>query len=750
MQKYLSLFFLITISLIFFRPVFMSARLPIPADTIVGLYHPFRDLYAKDYPNGIPFKNFLITDPVRQQYPWRYLSINLEKKFQLPLWNPYNFSGTPHLANFQSASLYPLNIVFLFMSFNYGWTLLIILQPLLGSIFMYLYLRFLKLERASAFLGGFVFAFSGSSIAWMQWNIIFNVLLWLPLILLAKERLLQKFSKKWIFIYIFAQICSILAGHLQILFYSIIISNVYLFIRFWQLKSSGKKIIYFCFLNIIILLIVLFQLISTFQFILLSARDLDQAFGRNGWFVPFQNIVQFFIPDFFGNPATLNYWGEWNYAEFIGYIGIIPLIMSLYGIMYRRDNKVLFFTFIFLISLIFSIDNLIARIPYILNIPFISTSQPTRLILIADFALAILSALGFDYWLKKKKSINTSIVIFIIIFVSIWISVYSNQINVSKELLDITKRNLLFPSIIFILSSFFLFINQLYKNKVINKVIIVLLILITFFDIFRLADKFLPFISNKYIFPSTKTIEFLQKNAGNYRIMSLDNRILPPNFSIMYKLQTVDGYDPLYLRRYGELISASERGEPNISPPFGFNRIITPKNYDSRIIDMIGVKYILSLSDIISPKLRKVFQEGQTRVYENRNVFPRAYIVQSFFLTNSRQDSINALFDKNNTNLNNMIIIEKNMLTDNKRFNNHIKLSTNNGKVKITEYAANKIVIKTENSGNFYLILTDSYYPTWKVKIDENNAKIELANYNFRGVLIPDGKHTVVFYNTLL
>lgn len=118
-----------------------------------------------------------------------------------------------------------------------------------------------------------------------------------------------------------------------------------------------------------------------------------------------------FYTRLFGNPATLNYWGEWNYAEFIGYIGIIPLIMSLYGIMYRRDNKVLFFTFIFLISLIFSIDNLIARIPYILNIPFISTSQPTRLILIADFALAILSALGFDYWLKKKiyKYLNSDI-----------------------------------------------------------------------------------------------------------------------------------------------------------------------------------------------------------------------------------------------------------------------------------------------------------------------------------------------------
>src|SRR2546423_82401 len=89
----------IAIVTIFFRPFLFQYKLPIPADTIVGLYHPFRDLYAKEYPRGIPFKNPLTTDPVRQQYPWRYLAIGLEEKFQLPLWNPYTFAGMPLLAN---------------------------------------------------------------------------------------------------------------------------------------------------------------------------------------------------------------------------------------------------------------------------------------------------------------------------------------------------------------------------------------------------------------------------------------------------------------------------------------------------------------------------------------------------------------------------------------------------------------------------------------------------------------------------
>jgi len=111
MKKYLGVVLLIFIVLIFFWNFFIRGFLPIPADTIVGLYHPFRDFYAKEYPRGIPFKNFLITDPVRQQIPWKNLAIELEKKLNLPLWNPYNFTGTPLLANFQSGVFYPFNLI---------------------------------------------------------------------------------------------------------------------------------------------------------------------------------------------------------------------------------------------------------------------------------------------------------------------------------------------------------------------------------------------------------------------------------------------------------------------------------------------------------------------------------------------------------------------------------------------------------------------------------------------------------------
>src|SRR5690242_18422417 len=128
MKRFLPVLILAAIVVVFFRQFFLQNLLPIPADTIVGLYNPFRDFYAKDYPRGIPFKNFLITDPVRQQYPWRLESILQEKKLQLPLWNPYNFAGNPLLGNQQSASLTPFNLFFFVMPFSTAWSFAIVLQ----------------------------------------------------------------------------------------------------------------------------------------------------------------------------------------------------------------------------------------------------------------------------------------------------------------------------------------------------------------------------------------------------------------------------------------------------------------------------------------------------------------------------------------------------------------------------------------------------------------------------------------------
>src|SRR3990167_11232299 len=418
MKKIIPLAIIIIVPFIFFWQFFIKGLLPIPADTIIGLYHPFRDLYAKDYPRGIPFKNFLITDPVRQQYPWKELAINIEKNWELPIWNPYNFSGTPLLANFQSAVFYPLNILFFILPFSFSWSLFILLAPILAGIFLYLYLQNLGLNKWASVLGSITFSFSGFFVSWLEWGNVLHTALWLPLILLSIDKILisklksqnSKLKLKsqnliiWSLIYVFSLTSSFLAGHLQIFFYLFILSIVYFLIRLLQFGWEKKLLYLFIILISLFLILTSIQWFPTLQLILLSARDIDQVrWGEGGWFIPWQHLIQFVAPDLFGNPATLNYWGIWNYGEFIGYIGIIPFIFVFFALFFRHDKKTLFYGILFFLSLLFALPTFFAKIPYLLNIPLISTTQPTRLLFVTDFSLAVLCALGLDYFLRVKN-----------------------------------------------------------------------------------------------------------------------------------------------------------------------------------------------------------------------------------------------------------------------------------------------------------------------------------------------------------
>jgi len=755
-NKFFPVFLFLIAALVFFWPFVLQNKLPIPADTIVGMYHPYRDFYANNYPRGVPFKNALITDPVRQQYPWKNLAIDQLKGGQLPLWNQFSFAGIPLIANFQSSAFYPLNILFFVFDFNFAWGIFILLQPLLASIFMYLYLQNLSLSKKSSFVGAIAFAFSGFFVSWLEWGNIVHTALWLPLILLCIDRILfvgknnlrSKNLILWSLVFIFSLSSSFLAGHLQIFFYLFVFSLIYFFTKLFRSKNRISLFLVFLLLNVIAAIITFIQWLPTVQLILLSARGVDQAdWLKPGWFIPWQNMIQFVIPDFFGNPATLNYWGVWNYGEFIGFTGIITIVMAVYALFFRRDRKTLFFGTVFFVSLLLTFPTIFAKIPFIYNIPFLSSSQPTRIIFITDFVLGVLGALGFDYFLKNKKKILYPLTFFSLLLISLWgfvLILIKDQSTVNNLL--VTRQNLIFPITIFITSGLIILASIFFaKKKTLSLILPYGLILILMIDLFRFGWKYTPFVNKDYLFPRTKILSFLIEQKGQFRIMSTDSRILPPNFSTVYKLQVIDGYDPLYLLRYGEFAVAMGRKNSDISTPFGFNRIITPQNYASQLTDLLGVKYILSLEEIKDPKLKEVTREGEVKLYENLKVFPKAFFVSKTYYARNKEDSISTVFALQAKNELSMAAVVENIKGKDLDFN----LKTGEALPVVLEYTDNRIVIKTNNQNDGFMVLTESFYPSWHAKIDGRETSVLRTDFIFRGIVVPKGGHIIMFYNQL-
>lgn len=715
---------------------FITGLLPIPADNVVGLYYPMRDSVRAEYPSGVPYKNFLITDPVRQQYVWRLEAIDQLKKLELPLWNRYSFAGSPLLANFQSAVFYPLNIFLFFGQFPYLWSLLVISQSVLGFIFMFFYLKKQSLSDFSSFLGGMVWSGSGFFVAWLEWNTTIHVVLWLPLVLVSIDSIIEKNKINfWSLIFVFALFSSFTAGYLQPFVYVLILSNLYLIYKI-ILQKKFQILIRFFLLEIFFICLILPQFIATLKLTLLSARDIDQAIWQKpDWFIPWPNMWQMIIPDIFGNPATLNYFGVWNYLEFVSYISIGGLFCVLLSPLYIRKNPVIIFWLAVLsVGLLFGLATPLGKLPYSLNLPFISSMQPSRIIVIIEFACAILAAYGFEGIFNKypNRSRYTKFIFFIpLILVSLgagWAYLSDNIIGVRNSILP-----LMFATFSFIC------LVTIYKLPALRKFCGVVFLLIVVVDLARFFIKYESFSKVEWLYPQTKTTTFLQKETKEspFRVAVLDDEIMPGNFSIPYKLEFVNGYDPLYLKNFGEFAVSLKRDKSDRTAPYGFNRIISPANYRNHLFDLLNVKYLITTQQVNTPEYEFVLQEGQTKLYRNINPFPRAKFIPKVKFISNHQNVLDIMYGNEfNPDDTAIVLSQANSF---KRFN------VDEATVKITDYDNNMIKLTTKNPNDGFLFLADVYYPAWNVYIDNIKSQIHPTNYLFRGVEVPSGEHTIIF-----
>src|SRR5436190_4510509 len=193
LKKIWPLLFIALIWLIFASPYLLKSKVPFPSDYLASNFGPWNayNLYVG------PVKNGATPDVISQIYPWKKLVIDSWKSGSVPLWNPYSFAGTPLLANYQSAGLSPFNLLYFILPFIDAWSIQVLLQPLLAGIFMYLFVRTLKLSKEASLVSAIAFMFCVVITVWGVYGTLGYAILFLPLSLLAIEKLYE--TKKWYF-----------------------------------------------------------------------------------------------------------------------------------------------------------------------------------------------------------------------------------------------------------------------------------------------------------------------------------------------------------------------------------------------------------------------------------------------------------------------------------------------------------------------------------------------------------------------
>jgi hypothetical protein len=133
--------------------------------------------------------------------------------------------------------------------------------------------------------------------------------------------------------------------------------------------------------------------------------------------------------------------------------------------------------------------------------------------------------------------------------------------------------------------------------------------------------------------------------------------------------------------------------------------------------------------------------DHEVKIYRNLHVLPRAYFVDEAQFVSNKAAILDRLidpkFDPRKT-----VLLEG---VADRSASQTSERTDRPSSVTFERYEANYIRLNTWTTEPGWLVLTDAYYPGWKVRVDGQSREILPADYAFRALPLEKGQHQVEF-----
>ena len=711
-------------------------------------------------------------------YPWRLFGFGLLKKGTVPLWNPYNFCGTPFVANWHSAMFYPLNAVFLFLPVQIAINYSIALHYFLTGVLTYVFVRYLLGDRVSALVSALAFIFSGPYLVQLFPGHIFNPLPWFPLSLLLAELALRQ--KKVIYYVLLGCVLSIqiLAGHPQYMIYCMGALVLYLVFRALLDCHDAKSVSplgYMCAGLAIILVagvaLSAIQLFPSMEFTAHSSRTLlrDPKAVSDVSFPP-ENAITLIIPGFFGDMHAVRYWGRWLLWETCAYVGILPLILALIGALINRDRYTCFFSGLALFSLLlaFGAYSPLFKILYYYVPGFTLFRGQAKFIFLTTFSLAILAGYGCHCVTRRVADKRIQLLVFggavlagaILVLLlcmvmaatggersSLWQAAlryraargfegtpppHPADIQLIRATYYVAWRGMLTAAIWLGISSSVVLIAT--RKKQWPAIVGALILCISLTDLWHYGSKYIMVSPLSSCYWPRGVADFFTSDRSAFRILAPNIAVPGANQNMSEGIYALDGYETTNVGSYKEYVDFSQGVSSETQLSFSINAV-TP------MLEALGLRYLIlpAEQDLMRAGYRPSFAGSGVRIYEREAPTPRAYVVHEARIISDRKRILLELSE--HFDFAREVILEKNP---------GVTLPGRMGKgpapqVGMVSSLPREVVIRATLPAAGVLVLSDVYYPGWNAYVDGRRREIVRANYAFRAVALEAGAHTVVF-----
>ena len=700
-----------------------------------------------------------------------------ERTGKTPLWNSNLFSGMPGYMISVGNRVPSVKILLKPLILLLGWEVTFLL---LAGIGMYLLLIRLKLDKASALIGAFSFVFTTGLLGMLEagHNTKIRTVAYIPWAFLTVEYL---FRKRTLFSFALVALTFSLQlreNHPQIVYYTWMMLGIYWLFQAYYLGKEGDRraalVTGLLFVGAIVvsLAAVAQPYLSNYEYSKFTIRGgsgLSEGYATSWSFHPAE-ILTFLVPNFFGGVSPY-YWGWMPFTSSSVYMGLIPLLLAVVGLVYNRTRTVWFMMIFSIVVLLLSFGRHLGPLSGLLLkvLPYYNRFRaPSMILIMLAFSVSVMGAYGVDFLLKRimenreenrgkpgPEVLKRVLLYAILGLCGLLLLSFLIKDSLSSILpflkdgdaqrydaanlagLKQQRVDLLFKDwirmAIFAVAALGLILMAV-RGRIGRNLLKVGLLGLVVVDLWTVDLRFFgnlekPRQIDRQVFDENQTDRFLFGDTSLFRILPLPlGQQMFGNNRWAYHHQSIGGYHAAKLRNYQDIVEhCLPRGW---NPDFRINM---------NIVNMLNAKYLVVPGRLPEGRLRPVNYDKTNGyiTYLNPDALPRAFFADSLEVIGSREEVFRRLnsadFDPGRS-----AILARDPGSEIARAAHR--------EVSVDEYDLQRIVLSAETDAPSLLVLSEIYYPAgWRAYVDDEEVEIHRANWILRSVFVPEGRHAIRF-----